>query len=125
MARRGVTSNGRTYEEFHDDGGFLCVLCGQTLCIRGATRYAFIAEPCPSLGPLQGIRRGHGVTRHTDPFHQPHDRHPFEPPFIHCPPKCNVTPCHASDNFDTTPSKMLKIAASGPQRTCGPPADQR
>lgn len=42
---------------------FLCSLRGRTLRVWGATRYAFIAKPCPSPGGTQGWGQGGGTRR--------------------------------------------------------------
>lgn len=62
------------------------LVCGETLPVRGATRYAFIAGPCPSLGAQNqaGIQRSHCTRRPlsptaTDPFG----------PLVGCPLDCN------------------------------------
>lgn len=41
------------------DNSFSCALHRETLRVRGATRYAFIARPCPGPGGPRDERRGH------------------------------------------------------------------
>lgn len=99
-------------------GGFLCVLCGQTLLRSRGDAVCFYSWALPKSRPtLRALRRGHDVARHTDPFHRPYDRHPFEPPFIAGDHRPSAT-SHASSRLrqlrfnrrDEQPSKISKIA---------------
>lgn len=79
-----------TYEELHGGQFFLCGT-RETLRIRGATQYAFIAVPCPGLC-ASGMRRGHAPSCmrrargrlhrcvHAGPLSPMADCDPFESP---------------------------------------------
>lgn len=88
--------------------GFSCVLCEQTLCLQGATRYAFIASPCPSLNPLSGRQAGARRCTSHGPLSLTTRPTPFRAPLVRCSPNRDVTPCHASDIFDINDSITLK-----------------
>lgn len=84
--------------------GFSCVFSeNQTLCVRGSTRYAFIAGPCPSPGPLSGHQAGARLCTSHGPLSLITRPTPSRvPPLVGCSPKRDVTPRHASDNTDIT-----------------------
>lgn len=94
-------------KNFMASDGFSCVLCEQTLCLQGATRYAFIAGPCPSPRPTLRAAGG-GTTLHVTrtPFTN-HATDTLSGPLVRCPPNRDVTPCHASDIFDINDGNTL------------------